>query len=76
MRISSAGGYKVDLTVIVRGKRVLEDRITYQTTVRHPDQIASLAAKDYRKTFMQREEVRQAAILPEEVEIRGQLVYS
>jgi hypothetical protein len=75
MRISSAGGYKVDLTVLVKGQRVLEDRITYQTAVRHPDQIAADAAKDYRSVFLQREEVRKAAILPEEVEIRGQLVY-
>jgi hypothetical protein len=68
MRISSTDGYKVDLTVIVKG--------TYQTPVRHPAQIATLAASDYRKSFMQREEVRKAAILPEEVEIRAQLVYS
>lgn len=75
MRISSTDGYKVDLTVVVRGQRVLDERITYQTPVRHPAQIASLAASDYRKTFMQREEVKKAAILPEEVEVRGQLVY-
>lgn len=75
MRISSNGEQRVDLSVFIRGQRVHEEQVSTRTTVRHPAQIANQVAQDYKKTFMQREEVKQAAILPEEVVVHAQLVY-
>jgi hypothetical protein len=60
----------------VKGRRVHEEQLTVTTVVRHPKSIESNVAMDFKKAFMQRPEVKHAAILPEEVEVHAQLLYS
>jgi hypothetical protein len=76
MRISNTGEQRVDLAVYIKGQRVHEERIVTRTSVRHPAQIVAHVAQDFKKSYMQRPEVKQAAILPEEVQVLGQMVYS
>jgi hypothetical protein len=76
MRISNTGEQRVDLAVYVKGQRVHEGRVVANTAARHPAQVVAHTVQDYKKSYMQRSEIKQAAILPEEVEVRGQMVYS
>jgi hypothetical protein len=76
MRISSTGEYRVDLTVFVKGLQVLEERVECRTAVRHPAQIVTQVVQEYKKTFLQREDVIRSLVRAEEVNIQGNLVYS